>query len=90
MLRDEIWHSWTCTLGWPVQGIFPAYSNGTDVNYVDRTNSKHPDGYYVIATGDDFGKVNLFKYPALDLHSQSKAFRGHSSHVPCVKFSHDD
>jgi WD40 repeat protein len=18
MLRDEIWHSWTCTLGWPV------------------------------------------------------------------------
>jgi hypothetical protein len=42
------------------------------VNYVDRTNSKHPDGYYVIATGDDHGKVNLFKYPALDAHSQSK------------------
>ena len=44
-LRDETWGSWTCVLGWPVQGIWPKESKGTDINYVDRSNLKHPEGY---------------------------------------------
>ena len=49
MLKDKTWASWTCTIGWPVQGIWPANSDGTDVNACDRS----PDGT-VLATGDDF------------------------------------
>jgi echinoderm microtubule-associated protein-like 6 len=57
-LKDETWHTWTCTFGWPVQGIFPPCADGTDINACDRA----PDGT-VLATADDFGMVKLFKYP---------------------------
>ena len=56
--KDEKWATWTCTLGWPVQGIWPPCSGGSDINSLDRSVDRT-----VIATGDDFGKVKLFKYP---------------------------
>ena len=57
-LRDVKWLTWSCTFGWPVQGIFPANSDGSDVNACARS----PDGA-VVATGDDFGRVNLYRFP---------------------------
>jgi WD40 repeat protein len=50
--RDTEWASWTCPFGWPVAGIWPPNSDGTDVNSVDRS----PQGT-VLATGDDSSKV---------------------------------
>ena len=35
-LRDGDWATWTCTLGWPVQGIWRPTMNATDINSVDR------------------------------------------------------
>lgn len=32
------WQSWTCKIGFPVQGIYPGAS-GFEVNCVDRSNS---------------------------------------------------
>lgn len=46
-------------------GIFPPYSDGTDVNAVDRSH----DGDELV-TSDDFGKVNLFRYPALEVQKK--------------------
>lgn len=43
-----------------------------------------------MATGDDFGKVNLLNYPCPVPKGKSKNYIGHSSHVTRVKFSHDD
>lgn len=57
-LKDETWKTWTCTLGWPVKGIYPPCADGSDINACDRS----PDGT-VLATADDFGLVKLFKYP---------------------------
>jgi hypothetical protein len=57
-LKDEQWASWSCTLGWPVQGIFPPCADGSDINTWDRS----PDGT-VLASGDDFRMVKLFRYP---------------------------
>ena len=57
--RDTRWLSWTLSLGWPVAGIWPPNSDGTDVNAVDRA----PKGG-TFATGDDFGGVKLFRWPA--------------------------
>ena len=82
--RDEKWASWSCVLGWPVQGIYPPCSDGTDVNSVCRSKNG-----LVLATGDDFGKVKLFRYPALKKASYQQ-FLGHSSHVTSVKFTLDD
>jgi len=78
--------TWTCALGWPVQGIFPGV-DGTDVNTICRTNCKDDEGMYsFIATGDDFQKVNLFKYPSTSPKSGCLTFAAHASHVTKVKF----
>ena len=59
-LRDKEWATWTCVLGWPVQGIWPAEANGTDIHAVDRSHS----GAF-LATVDNFGKVNVYNYPCV-------------------------
>jgi hypothetical protein len=44
------------TAGWPVQGIWAAGMDGSDINAAARSNSGH-----LLATADDLGKVNLFR-----------------------------
>jgi len=53
-----------------------------DINGVDRS----PDGQ-ILATGDDFGSVKLFKYPSPVPKAQYQKFTGHSSHVTNVQFT---
>ena len=96
-LCDHEWETWTCTLGFPVTGIWPKYSDGTDVNSVDRSKSKK-----LLATCEDTFKVVLFKYPCLrgpepklvaaaePWRCARKEFSGHMSHVQCVKWNRDD
>ncbi|TNV87854.1 hypothetical protein FGO68_gene13813 [Halteria grandinella] len=80
--KDEKWSTWTCTLGWPVQGIWPPNADGSDINSVDRS----PDGT-TIATADDFGIVKLFRYPCpVEKVASFKKYLGHSSHVTSVRF----
>jgi WD40 repeat protein len=57
---------------------------------VDRSHKKHPDGYHLLARGDDFGKVTLMKYPSLIKPADGVEGAGHSSHVPCVKWGPTD
>ena len=70
-------------MGWPVQGIFPPGVDGSHVNGVDRNPSRT-----LLTSGDDWGMVNLIRYPCLE-GAKSKAFRAHSSHVVRSKFSAD-
>ncbi|OXB63038.1 hypothetical protein ASZ78_014805, partial [Callipepla squamata] len=62
--KDEIkgihWASWTCVIGSEVNGIWPKYTNVTDVNSVDGNYNSS-----VLVTGDDFGLVKLFRFPCL-------------------------
>lgn len=48
-----------------------------------------PTGGYLV-TADDFSFIKLFNYPTVADDAPFKAFRGHSSHVCCVRFSCDD
>ena len=80
--KDEEWATWTSKMGWPVQGIFPPCADGTDINSCDRS----PDGQ-VLATGDDFRMVKLFKYPCPVEEAQYQKYSGHSEHVTNVQFS---
>ena len=76
-----------------MQGIWPAFADGTDVNAVCRSNSSKLLGY-----ADDFGKVKVFRYPCMgtktedgkQLPAESKSYDGHSSHVTNARFSHND
>nr|XP_006812207.1 PREDICTED: echinoderm microtubule-associated protein-like 1-like [Saccoglossus kowalevskii] len=84
-MRDVDWATFYCTLGFPVCGIWQEGADGTDVNTVCRSQERN-----VCATGDDFGKVNLFKYPCSQPKSHCHSYSGHSSHVTCVRFLKDD
>lgn len=50
-------------------GIWPEGADGTDINTVCRDN-----GGKLCATGDDFGKVNLFRYPVPQAKVSSSGF----------------
>ncbi|XP_067680201.1 echinoderm microtubule-associated protein-like 2 isoform X13 [Haliotis asinina] len=84
-VRDVQWASQDCTLSFNVAGIWPDGADGTDINNCTRSHKQH-----LVATGDDFGKVNLFKYPCCQPKSSSHASKGHSSHVTDVGFLFDD
>ena len=83
--RDTNWHTWTCVLGFPVMGIWPDYSDGTDVNAVSRSRDRR----YVV-TADDHGKIKLFNAPCVVEDAPSLSYPGHSSHVTGVTFIKDD
>lgn len=53
------WFTWTGVLGLVCDGIWPAYTTVNDVNSTDLTKDKR-----ILATGDDFGFVKLFAFPA--------------------------
>eukprot|EP01029_Cantina_marsupialis_P014635 TRINITY_DN32098_c0_g1_i4.p1 TRINITY_DN32098_c0_g1~~TRINITY_DN32098_c0_g1_i4.p1 ORF type:complete len:1031 (+),score=348.41 TRINITY_DN32098_c0_g1_i4:513-3605(+) len=84
-LRDVQWHTWTCTLGWPVQGIWQDRMDGTDINAVDRSKNQK-----LLVTADDRGKVSLLKYPCVEKNAPRKSFDGHSSHVTCARWLTDE
>ena len=93
---DTCWDTWTSTLGWPVQGIWPPGGDGTDINAVaflpktDQTDPKRTNIYSgILATADDFGKVKLFNSPCLAQNASGVEFRGHSSHVTNVRFANN-
>ena len=79
------WARWTCVLGNECQGIWPPYTDVTDVNATHVTKDKS-----LIATGDDFGLVKLFAYPSTEKHAKCKKYKGHAAHVTNVRFNHDD
>ena len=71
LLRDERWATWTCSIGWPVQGIYPKCTDGTFINSVDRSNfsisgtkyKDDPKSFYLLAAANDSGKVCVYNYP---------------------------
>jgi WD40 repeat protein/Ca2+-binding EF-hand superfamily protein len=81
-LRDVVWATYTCTLSWPVQGIWPSGCDYSDINSCQAM----PD-LGDIVTGDDFSKVRLYRYPALKPDSLHQTYVGHAGHVACVRFT---
>lgn len=77
LLTDAEWATWSVTLGWATIGIWAGGMDGTDVNAADRS----PSGK-LLAIGDDFGKVKVYRYPATqEGGAQFVEYSGHSSHV---------
>jgi len=82
--KDFDYKSWTCLFGFPVQGIWPGVDY-SDVNSCDRSKNGE-----LLATGDDFGTVKLFKFPCVQQNARSNDSFGHASHVTKVRFTSED
>ena len=93
-VRDEVWASQRCPIGWPVQGIWEHCNDGTDVNSCGRSyNSKY------LAVAYDQCTIRIYNFPCLVLSLEGSAkpvfpehreYTGHSSHVTEVQFTPDD
>ena len=85
MLADTAWHTWTCVLGFPVLGIWPDNSDGSDVNAAHRS----ADGALML-TADDDGKLKLFQSPCVVEDAPARVATGHCSHLACARFLASD
>lgn len=59
-LKGLCWASWSCVLGPEVSGLWPKYSNLTEINAVDANQAAA-----VLVSGDELGQVKLFRFPCL-------------------------
>jgi len=79
---DTSWATSTCKFQWNTQGIYPSGTDGTHINSVSGDYD-----HTLLATGDDYGLVNLFNDPCIK--GKPRSYRGHSEHVTKVLFSGD-
>jgi len=79
------WSSFTTVIGPTVKGIYPPMTDVTDVNATCRTKD-----YRLLASGDDFGLVKVFRFPVLLRGAKCRSYKGHCSHVTNVRWTADD
>jgi len=84
--QNEPWATFSTHLSWATNGIWVT-SDYSNVNCVDRSIWTHAEDYQLLASGDDDGKVKIFRYPSTEEGSQFVQGNGHSSHVTQVRFS---
>ena len=77
------WTNHTVKFGWYVEGIYPSGTDGTHINIVELSKNQE-----LIATGDDYGLVNVYRNPCREDH-KARSYRGHSEHVTNVKMHGD-
>lgn len=102
-LKDVNWETWTCPLGWPVQGIWPEYNDGVDINACDRTHAASAEamvdrgalsgqsgGPKLLAVANGVGEVKVYRYPVLNKNASCIEGRGHADAVTKVRFTCND
>ena len=82
--KDMEWETGSLKIGWNVEGIYPSGEDGSHINGVDFS----ADGQ-LIATGDDFGLMNVYRNPCMSLKHKAKSYAGHSEHVVRALFTKD-
>jgi echinoderm microtubule-associated protein-like 1/2 len=99
IIREIKWATSTCTLSFNTFGIWVNTNesnggggggggsmDGTDINACCASVSNG-----LLATVDDFGKLNLYAYPCASAKgAEKKTYQGHSSHVTNVTFVNGD
>jgi len=81
LVEPTLWQSGTCKLGWDVMGIYPPGGDGSNINCVDTNRDKS-----LLAVGDDFGTMCVFRYPCASSKHDCVRLGGHSSHVTRARF----
>lgn len=74
--KDYQWASYSAKIGWDVEGIYPSGEDGSHINGVDVSKDMK-----LLATADDFGLLNIYRYPCVNLKHKARSYCGHSEHV---------
>ena len=82
LTKNAKWATWTCLFGWQTIGIWPANSTGMEINATCRS----PDSRLLV-TGDDYGRLKIFKYPCYIKNASHFNIAGHANHISNVCFS---
>ncbi|GMH75277.1 hypothetical protein TrLO_g13994 [Triparma laevis f. longispina] len=87
-LRDSVWDTQTCTLGWNVQGVWPKEDltqAQVNVGAVHRANKKK-----ILAAGSDDGSVKIYHFPTQIKDMGSLEAVGGSNFLSKVRFNLSD
>ena len=81
-MRDVDWETFTCTIGWPVQGVV---GTGIQTTSCCRSLSGH-----ILAAANTDGIMRLFRYPCVVTGAEAGLAGGHTGTISCVRFTFDD
>ncbi|CAM9731941.1 unnamed protein product [Chrysoparadoxa australica] len=87
-LCDTQWATWTCPLGWPVQGVW-GFGHRKDAEAVEVTAVARSHRGDVLVTADDAHFLTLAKFPCL-VNAVGKEARDIRGHVEEACFLFDD
>jgi WD40 repeat protein len=60
------WDSWNCLYGWPVQGIWPTYSERVEEGKPDPTSVDRSLDQKLMAVSNEKGGVRVYNFPTID------------------------
>lgn len=78
-LKDVKWHTHSCVYGWATQGCWGTYDDGCDLRAACRSHLAKGDlpSTQLLATGDSYSRVRLWRYPAASAQPCSADYRAH-------------
>jgi len=82
--KEMAWASYSAKIGLDIEGIYPSGEDGSHINGVDVTKDMK-----LVATSDDFGLLNVYRYPVVSLKHKARSYCGHSEHVVRSIFTPD-
>lgn len=84
-LRDCNWHTYSCCAGHPLMGPWTSCDAGETVSVVARSNYRE-----IIITGDNTGRMKVFKYPSSTNMPACRWTKLYSGTVTALEFLYDD
>lgn len=81
-MRDIVWSTWSCEVGWPVNGAFGSIDS---IQSMSRSRSKK-----ILALATEGGAVRLYRYPYVSPCQIEKEFCGHNIGVSTGEFALND
>jgi microtubule-associated protein-like 6 len=89
-LRDVTWASQNCSMDWNTQGVWSPYRDGTDITYCESNSFRGEDDGQVLVTGDNFGRLKMFRYPCTNVLAIGKKYWAGAQPITRIRFASGD